>query len=566
MICAAFNYTCESISYIGENYLRFMLLTTWANLTESGCIDLAMSMANAWTISSTVIQEGSPSIVIPVDFMEYILDFVFPRVETEELGARYLAAMPEDDRQWNYAIDQLLQMMTQQLIVQISHEIASSFDFTKELELLSSIMGLERPNFVEEKDNFIWAIIINDATSKYGFSELCDVLCMGLYCRPFHLPTSIHLILDLDGYVARLPPCSHHFYSKAIASIRKISTSFDYSGEGISLNALAQVRDPYIAWIVSWRCPSDVQFQGLLHPEFGGWNDIIEDRFGNLIHIDHTVIESDARVAFLRSIILDRPSNIRITVREGLEWYKPSSSNQEKWRKLFASPILGLLLEQSATSGRFLILSLLTKITKFQWFHEEFSQANGLDWLPLIAQKALHPDDRFLGNDALTEILVDQTLFSISNQDAQSLLSSSYHYLQVIGQGLAQILKRSNHRQLSNLRIAFLWALHHSRMIYNSKEDIESSTPPTVNPPNLKRFDWPTVGEIRSFDFVKTMSEEEWQEWVTRLKVLIMGTSRGGLKPGPLQNKGRFLRDPDGRLWYIWISIDIFALYVMLRW
>ncbi|PVF97748.1 hypothetical protein CPB86DRAFT_815320 [Serendipita vermifera] len=177
-----------------------------------------------------------------------------------------------------------------------------------------------------------------------------------------------------------------------------------------------------------------------------------------------------------------------------------------------------------------------------RWFHDEFSQENGLDWLPLIALNARYTENRSLRDNALTGILVDQILSSTANQDLHAPLSSSYHYLLSLGQ-------RHNprgHDGLANLRAALLWVLSNSIKVHDSQDHTEDSPPLVFDPPVLERGRWPEVGDVRSFDFVNDLSGEEWVEWVTRLKALIMGVSLSGLKPGPFQDRNRFCRDPDG--------------------
>ncbi|PVF97754.1 hypothetical protein CPB86DRAFT_734344, partial [Serendipita vermifera] len=93
-MCKALLHTGKSTPYIGENYLYFILLRAqkdWSNLALGGRIRVVESMAKAWTIPSLDIRNGSPSIIIPVDLIQFILDFVIPRVEVNTFEARFLA-------------------------------------------------------------------------------------------------------------------------------------------------------------------------------------------------------------------------------------------------------------------------------------------------------------------------------------------------------------------------------------------------------------------------------------------------------------------------------------------
>ncbi|PVF97761.1 hypothetical protein CPB86DRAFT_759745 [Serendipita vermifera] len=539
----AFEHTNESISQIGYNYLHFMLLNMkkeWPHMTTWQRTELVKSMTRAWAIPSTAIRDGSSSISLPTHSIESILDFIIPRVDVNTIDARYVAALrPSGDnwhRQWNEAFCPILRVMIQHLILQISHKYDSSSDCTHELELFSQFMEAKQLDLAEEKDNFIW-IILNKVRndSSPDMDRIRQVLYEGLCSRLFGL-ASTDLFLALDAFVTRQSP-DLRLYSKAILFIENLSYYVRDSAR------LAQVRDPCIAWIASWRCPDDVQFPALIRPNFSEWNATIEQAFIHAFNPDspQIIVDSAARISFLRALILDGPSNAGIKALHRLSEYERWSSDNEKWHRLVASPVLIVILEHSVKSDQFSIHSLLSRMAKFRWFYDEFSQANGLDWLPLIALNAIHTEDRTPWDNALTEILVDQILSSTANQDLHVPLSSSYHYLQSIGQSH----NPRDHHGLANLRTALLWVLNNSTRVHDSQDRTEES-PLVFDPPVLEREDWSQVGDIRSFDFVKDLSGEEWAEWVTKLKVLIMGASLGGLKPGPFQNTNRFCRDPDG--------------------
>ncbi|PVG03067.1 hypothetical protein CPB86DRAFT_869980 [Serendipita vermifera] len=522
----------------------------WPDMGRSSRAYLAVSMAEVWTISSAVIRDGSSSIVLPTHLIELILDLVIPGDGVDTIDARYLAAVRGEpscgwDRQWNDALCRVLRMVTQHLILQTSWKYDSLSDATKELELFSSFMDSKRLDLIEEKDNFIWAML-NKSTSQTEDQSvrMGKFLCGGLYSRPFELAW-VDLILAVDDFVARLDPHSFHVYSKAIRFINHLYKLRLIIDDSFDWNSLAHVRDPCLAWIASWHCPGDVQFQALIHPNFSEWNATTEQEFIPLFDLEFyspSHLDSNARITFLRALILEGPSNPRITALDSFPWNTWWTSDDENCNRVFASPVLRVVLEQSIKSGNFSILSLLTMMAKFQWFYGEFSQANGLEWLPLIALNPIHPEDRTLWDNALAEILVDHILSLTVSHDIQEPLSSSYHYSQSIGQSDNPL----DHHRLANLRTALLWVLNNSTNVHDAQDRADSSSPLVFDPPVLEREAWPTVGDVRSFDFVKDMSGEAWEDYVTRLQVLIMGTSLGGLKPGPLQDRNRFCQDPDG--------------------
>ncbi|PVG03069.1 hypothetical protein CPB86DRAFT_811182 [Serendipita vermifera] len=424
---SAFEHTNGAISQIGYNYLHFMLLSAkreWPDMKTWEHADLAESMADAWTIPSAVIRGGSSSIALPMDSIELILNLVIPRVDVDTIDARYLAAIPGEaiwDRQWKDALCRVLRMLTQHLILQISQKYDCVSAFTKELELFSSFMAATRLNLAQERDSFI-CVMVDKLTGEDEFEKerILGILCSGLYSRPFRVAW-IDLILAMDDFVTRMGSHSFPIYSKFIWYIDCLYEPRVQLDGGANLNLLAQVRDPCIAWIASWRCPSDVQVQGLICPNFSEWGAIIEGMF---IHVfgyypfPHTIVHSDARITFLRALILDGPSNARIAVLRVLYRHAWLRSDGEKWHQLFASPVLSAVLEQSAKSEGFSIRSLLREMASFRWFYEEFSHANGLDWLPLLALNALHLMDRAFENNEGAILLLPLFTIYWSNIDS----------------------------------------------------------------------------------------------------------------------------------------------------
>ncbi|PVF97749.1 hypothetical protein CPB86DRAFT_815321 [Serendipita vermifera] len=313
----AFECTNESISQIGHNYLLFMLLiasNAWLDM-EIRRTPLVKSTTRAWAIPSTDIWQGSSTIVLPTHSIELILDLVTPRVDVNTIDARYVAALRPSDNdydEWNEALSSVLRVTTQHLILQISRKYDSSSDFTHELELFSLFTDAKRLDLVEEKDNFIRIMLNKRRDDNFpDMDRIRDVLCEGLYSRPFRLVRA-DLFLALDAFVTRRSP-HPRLYSKTIRFIEYLFSSFRYD---IDRTSLAQVRDPCIAWIISLHCPDDVQFQELIHPNFSEWNPTIEQAFIHLFNPRplsvRTILDSDARISFLRALILDGPSNARI--------------------------------------------------------------------------------------------------------------------------------------------------------------------------------------------------------------------------------------------------------------
>jgi hypothetical protein len=206
---------------------------------------------------------------------------------------------------------------------------------------------------------------------------------------------------------------------------------------------------------------------------------------------------------------------------------------------------------------------------RYRWFYNQFSQANGLKWLPLIALNGTEMrggatsvrdrtiwTDHILDNVTLQDLLIDQIIFSSANEQINPPLVSLYSYLQSIGTRAAQDPDSSSEssRQII-LRHALSWVLDNSIKTRTSIGDTQDSIPvfdhesfhfAKVGLRKLYRYKWSSPGDIRSFNFVKDMSNEDWEEWVVRLRVMIMGSRLNGLRSGPTYEDHRFFRDPDG--------------------
>ncbi|PVF97751.1 hypothetical protein CPB86DRAFT_815323 [Serendipita vermifera] len=302
----AFEQTNESICQIGYNYLHFMLLSAkkeWPNMGTWERADLAKSMAKAWSIPSVAIRDGSSSTILPIHSIELVLDLAIPRDGKNIIDACYFAAIqPSEnrnyrDRRWMDDLCGVLRMLMQHLILQISHNCGTFSDFTKELALFSWFMDSKQLDLVEEKDNFI-CVMLNKFTEKKQDE------------REKYLTFFVE---DLDAFVRSI-------------------LRFDLD-ESTNLNGLAQIRDRCLAWIVSWHCPDDVQFQALIHPNFNERNTTIEQGVIHLFDfhpLSQNIVDSDARMTLLRALLLDGPENTRTKALHCFYWYVWRSSNSEK--------------------------------------------------------------------------------------------------------------------------------------------------------------------------------------------------------------------------------------------
>ncbi|PVG04033.1 hypothetical protein CPB86DRAFT_868802, partial [Serendipita vermifera] len=95
-------------------------------------------------------------------------------------------------------------------------------------------------------------------------------------------------------------------------------------------------------------------------------------------------------------------------------------------------------------------------------------------------------------------------------------------------------------KELSHLWDALMWVLHNAVTVRNtdapapSKDNYEAPVFATLAIQRTQHHGLASPGQVRSFECVKDMSDEEWEEWSGRIKSMVMGINLGGLEPGPM--------------------------------
>jgi hypothetical protein len=200
---------------------------------------------------------------------------------------------------------------------------------------------------------------------------------------------------------------------------------------------------------------------------------------------------------------------------------------------------------------------ILKEVAHFSWFYEQFKIANGREWLSHIGLS-----DYERGRIVLT-LLVDQLVFETASQDLDGPLECTYICLQTL-QGSASnwnilgfdpgfnlIGNLDTDTKLSHLRDALIWVLKNA---IKRRDEVcplaleYEPEVPTFAKIGLRRTQAHGIApwKIRTFEFSKQMSTEEWDEWSNRVKTMVMGVSLGGLGCEPNYGRHRFVRDPDG--------------------
>jgi hypothetical protein len=199
----------------------------------------------------------------------------------------------------------------------------------------------------------------------------------------------------------------------------------------------------------------------------------------------------------------------------------------------YSAPVLDRLFEHFV--GHDGSPDCLIPIFQQSWFHKELASVDTLRWFPLIV--LYNPEH----TSKILQVLIHQIVFSQGIDFIGIHLESLYHILLVI---------TSRRRFLRRATEVLSWVM--ARAGYTRDPQVNQGPDESIDILKLVIIDQREEGigmppmELRNFDFVTNMPDEEWAEWTTRMKVLILGTKLGALKDGPRYSKGRYSRDPDG--------------------
>jgi hypothetical protein len=212
----------------------------------------------------------------------------------------------------------------------------------------------------------------------------------------------------------------------------------------------------------------------------------------------------------------------------------------------YSAPVMDRLFEHFVTHGE--DPSSLIGIFEQAWFHKELAGIDIVKWFPLII--LYNPEY----TSKILEALINQIILSQGWDDINIPLESLYHCLMVItpeqntlrdvGQTLSWAMNCAKYARNPPVDRNFDGATDILKLVTIGRKRIKFGI---INDSEeqIERADAPPF-ELRNFDFMQDMSDEEWIEWNARMKILILGTKLNGLKHGPSYNKDRFSRDPDG--------------------
>ncbi|CAG8741640.1 15457_t:CDS:2, partial [Acaulospora colombiana] len=147
------------------------------------------------------------------------------------------------------------------------------------------------------------------------------------------------------------------------------------------------------------------------------------------------------------------------------------------------------------------------------------------------------------------KLLVDQLVFESAAMDISGPLECVHMCLQN-PKGIASeplfymAYNLDDQGEISHLRKALMWVLHNATAMRHAEGPPSPSEKDTVVPEfavlavrRAEQSGSASPGRLRSFEFVKNMSDEEWEEWSARIKSMVMGINLRGLEPGPIHDQ-----------------------------
>jgi hypothetical protein len=177
------------------------------------------------------------------------------------------------------------------------------------------------------------------------------------------------------------------------------------------------------------------------------------------------------------------------------------------------------------------------------------SDANIIEWFPLIVLYRPEQSSKIL------EALINQIILSQGFEDIDipseclycclMAITSEESILQDVGRALSWTLNRAEYMRDPQSNQDVGDAMDILKLVTIGRREKHFLGGIHGNEKQMEGVDVPPF-ELRGFDFVQDTPDEEWTEWNTRMKILVLGTKLNGLKHGPSYNKDRFSRDPDG--------------------
>ncbi|PVG04035.1 hypothetical protein CPB86DRAFT_868804 [Serendipita vermifera] len=578
----AIDIACKSISSIEAKYFHFLLLEiqqAWSILTYQYRHTILYNLSHACAIPSG---DAQVPFIISTRSLDVIFDLV-GRTYHDLFGIPgvFGQGTPMDryiDTVWRLMeegegkglVDRIHRSIQQQILAQIEGIDFSMLSAVNKLSALLRPLSkiiCSRPLALQdqERDRFIRALTriypnVKDDTIQDVIEETLLAGLQYSHARNDQPPDRfVGSIVAIDEYFIRHSAEPGH-YSNIINYITSILAKRDPCKPGSSLQYnLTQVKDPNLALWLTRYCPKSWEFKALVHPDFSKWNDRVRStlHFTWITRID--AVRSDLHNAFLRTIIIDGPARIRQPAVSILEYLETSTHplEEKEWLQILSSPGLNNILEcyhngRYGHEGRVLIGA-----SRFSWFNDMFALANGLEWVSRIGLNG------YIHASAILQIIVDQIVFESAAADIDGPLECSYICLKTLrgitlgspsdrNENIHIFVDVDGQKELCNLREALIWVLQNAtEMRHNGAIPPLNSNPEllefaTLAIQRIRQLELACPGQLRSFEFIRNMPDEEWEVWSGKIKSMVMGINMGGLEPGPMLTRHRFVRDAEG--------------------
>ncbi|PVF97159.1 hypothetical protein CPB86DRAFT_760725 [Serendipita vermifera] len=570
---------CKCISTLSPDYFRFILLNVqkaWPMIDEFERSEIFDYLADACIVTQVDVHEKPVIPVIDMSSLDIIFDLVIQVADqrTRERGGTmeemYVKAVEWINlhKSQRYDILKLHSSIRQQIVAQIACiDHSSENGHNQFVALLDRFLPMIEPEINtmqrEEMDAFVSIMSMIYTKYRYKVNKLDQIFLTGLRQTCIG-PNSdmdpwVSLVINFDSFLARRKDHSKDDYLAAIDTMESLLShrSVRFSRlDSKSKATLTRIQDPSLALLLSWWCPEDWEFLAITQLDFGTWNENVEKKvFETWSHPSQDIISSKSHITFIRALIIHGPLSAKEGAVSLLERSRFEVTDGKKWHQVFRSPVLAGILDYYAMSGKDSIGFIPLGITKYEWFYEEFNKANGLNWLPPIIL------NRPSSAHAVLQLLVDQIVFPSASEGVGSPLSCSHQCIQVLGTIVGQISRKksrtgiitSQFGEVTNLREALLWVLNKAIVTHDLPDSSRAGSFEMIELPHfatiaIKKRRWYGAqdDETRTFEFVKDMSGEEWDDWTANLRAMIMGISLGGLNVESTYRANKLLKDPDG--------------------
>jgi hypothetical protein len=334
---------CECVSKLSPHHLYFILLNiqqSWPKMDEFEKQDVLDQLTHACAVPFSSIHDKSNINTINKNSLLIIFNLVSKLTDERSgenegsLAERYASTIKSITLSETeiYSLIELHRSIQQQILAQIVridlHSVDGVNKFGSLLDLLLKISNSEVTSLKgEEMDSFMSMIIVTYAEFRYKIDDLdkalMDTLQYGYTGPRIERDPWVTLVMNVDCFLARRKDCPKEIY---LATIKTVGGLFlhmkvDVNDLGYDTQSiLTKVQDPGLALLLSWFYPEDWEFLAITQPDFGRWNENIEQRFFKLWSYPiQNIIVSQSQIGLVRALMTSGPPSARQKVIDILE-------------------------------------------------------------------------------------------------------------------------------------------------------------------------------------------------------------------------------------------------------